>query len=807
MHKARRKRHAAPAGFTRLVFVCDPKGRVSFWQDPVTAKSAEKSSQLQRHFSVDDETVIHNALKDAVKKGHSHFSANVRSGSKRKVYCDFHVEYLQRGARRQLLGFTRANTAPPAGSGDLLLRASEERLRLITSVVSDVMWDLNLVSGESWHSEDAAAVFGYPQDTTLGVADWWLAHIHPDDRQRVEKSYQDYLKYGEGLWEESYRMLRADGHYAHVQDRGRAIRDADGHPLRVVGAMVDVSSRVRAEEKLRLASQALAHTGEGVLVLDAVLSIVSVNQAYTQMTGLSEEQLIGSVPFSLHDGVLDTALQRDILQAVNSDGHWRGELRNRRADGSTYPELVSLSAVRDADGRLNHYVAVCTDLTQLHTYEDRMAFLASHDSLSGLPNRFVLTRRLDRLMSRTEETRSLTALLYVDLDNFKIVNETFGTAIGDEALQRVAAGLQEAVAGWGEIFHLGSDGFAVLLTRLGAAAEARAIAENILAVVEKPLDVDKHSLFLSASIGIAVAPPDRDAQQLLRHAEAAMTAARRGGSGSVEQYAGKEADSDRSLLLVSGLRRALEQGELYLHYQPYFDLNSGRVSGVEALLRWQHPELGLIAPARFIPLAEETGHIARLGGWVLKSACEQMRTWQQAGLNDMHMAVNISARELRQPDFLDRLMQTLEESHLLPGSLVLEFTESSMMENPDRTREVIAQLHDLGVGIAIDDFGTGYSSLNYLRQYRVDYLKVDRAFVNNLPHDEHQQAIMRAIIAMAKSLGIQVIAEGVETEAQWEFLKTLDCEQGQGFLFSRPESAAHIEALLRTGLPIFNQPQ
>jgi len=247
----------------------------------------------------------------------------------------------------------------------------------------------------------------------------------------------------------------------------------------------------------------------------------------------------------------------------------------------------------------------------------------------------------------------------------------------------------------------------------------------------------------------------------------------------------------------------MEHGELFLHYQPYFDLHSGRISGAEALVRWQHPELGLIPPGRFIPVAEETGHIVRLGEWVLKCACLQMRAWQDAGLQEMHMAVNISARQLRQPDFLDRLMTILDETGLLPGNLVLELTESCMMENPVHTRAVFNRLHESGVGIAIDDFGTGYSSLNYLRQYRVDYLKVDRAFVNNLPHDEHQQAIMRAIIAMAKSLDIQVIAEGVETTAQWEFLKTLECEQGQGFLFARPQPAARIEELMRTGAMFF----
>jgi diguanylate cyclase (GGDEF)-like protein/PAS domain S-box-containing protein len=563
--------------------------------------------------------------------------------------------------------------------------------------------------------------------------------------------------------------------------------------------MIDISARVEAQEKLRLTSKALEHIVEGILILDEQLRILSSNRAYSEMTGRMQTELLGQVPYGMQDGIMEPALRREILSAVGSSGHWRGELHDRKADGSTYPQLMSLSAVRDESGRLTQYVAVATDMTQLHSYEDRMAFLASHDALSGLPNRFMLMRRLTQAVTHARNTGHLAAMLYVDLDNFKLVNNSFGTSVGDEALRLLAHRLQESVAGTGEAFHLGSDGFAVLLSKLDSPRQARDLAEDILVRLEEPLESHGQSLYLSASIGIAISSADCDAQTLYRQAKTALLVAQRRGPSSIEQFTGGEADSSQSLLLVNGLRRALEHGELFLHYQPYFDLNSGEVSGVEALLRWQHPELGLVPPARVIPLAEETGHIMRLGDWVLRTACTQMRTWQDAGLNDMHVAVNVSARQLRRPDFLERLTQTLDETGLLPGSLVLELTESSMMENPERAREVFQQLHELGVGIAIDDFGTGYSSLNYLRHYQVDYLKVDRAFVSNLPHDEHQQAIIRAIIAMAKSLDIQVIAEGVETAAQWEFLKTLECEQGQGFLFARPETALRVEALLRAG--------
>jgi diguanylate cyclase (GGDEF)-like protein/PAS domain S-box-containing protein len=585
------------------------------------------------------------------------------------------------------------------------------------------------------------------------------------------------------------------------------------HPIPAPGKGLAESERVpestsspdmaRAVEGPGLAAQALEYLAEGVLILDPELRVISVNRAYTNISGYPQEKMVGKAPYSLLDEVMPPALRKEILRTVASNGHWRGELRDRRANGDIFPELASLSAVRDRQGQISQYVAVVTDMTQLHKYEDRMAFLASHDSLSGLPNRFVLMRSLAEAVEQAVNSAAPMALMYLDIDNFALINSSFGTAVGDRVLRKLAHRLQETVAGVGEAYHLGSDGFGVLLTGIVSKHDVLELGKNILAALEAPLQAGGQNLYLSASIGIALAPPDQDAQMVFRHAGHAMHAAMRQGAGSIEFFEGAESDAGEAVRLATGLRHAMSHGELFLHYQPYFDLYSGRISGAEALVRWQHPELGLIPPARFIPVAEETGHIVRLGEWVLKSACLQMRAWQDAGLQDMHMAVNLSARQLRQPDFLDRLVGILDETGLLPGNLVLELTESSMMENPERTRAVFNELHALGVRIAIDDFGTGYSSLNYLSQYQVDYLKVDRTFVSNLPHDEHQQAIMRAIIAMAKSLDIQVIAEGVETSAQWEFLKTLDCEQGQGFLFAHPQPAANVEELMRNGAMFF----
>ena len=791
----------------RLVFVCDASGSTGFWQHPLTGTRTRSGGELASRFIADDRERVRTAVAEACKIGEGGFVATLQAGPDAGKLVELHLERIQVGDQLQLLGFVRSSATDTHPRSGKALRESEARLRLISRAATDVMWDLNLETGESWHSEGASAIFGYPDDTTLGVADWWLATVHPDDRRRVEESLQLYLEQGEGLWTVQYRMRRPDGSYAFVQDRGQVERDDSGKPIRVAGAMLDVSAKVRAEERLGIAYEALENIAEGLLVLDHEMRVMSANQAYCNLTGERSETLIAQVPYCLREDVLEAVLREEILRTLNSKGLWRGELTDRHADGSTFPELMSLSRVRASNhAHPGHYVAVVTDMTQMHKYEDRMAFLASHDSLTGLPNRFMLMRRLTQAVEHARRERKLMALLYIDIDNFSLVNRSFGTATGDDALRKLARRLEETVAGWGEAFHLGSDGFGVLLNQISSEAEAGEMARNVLLAMEAPLDSQGHALSLSASIGIAMAPPDLDAQTLFRHAGHAMHAAMRRGAGLIETFAGAEGDAAESLRLTTGLKHAVEHGELFLHYQPYFDLHTGQISGAEALLRWNHPELGLIPPSRFIPMAEETGHIVKLGEWVLRSACLQMRAWQDAGLRDMHMAVNLSVRQLRQPEFLDRLTSILDETRLLPGSLVLELTESSMMENPERAQAVLAALHDMGVGIAIDDFGTGYSSLNYLRHYRVDYLKVDRSFVNNLPHDDHQQAIVRAIIAMAKSLDIQVIAEGVETAAQWEFLKTLDCEQGQGFLFAHPQTAAHIEALLRDGIPLFAEP-
>ena len=801
------QRPGALAGSLRLVFVCDASGSTGFWQHPISGTRTRSGGELALRFISADRERVRAAIAEACEAGQGGFVATLQAGPDAGKLVELYLERILVGERQQVLGFARTPAAETHPRSNKALRENEARLRLISHAATDVMWDLNLETGESWHSEGARAVFGYPQDNSLDVADWWLATVHPSDRQRVQESFRAYLDKGVDLWIEHYRMRRPDGSYAYVQDRGQVERDDTGKPLRMAGAMLDISEKVRAEERLGIAYEALENIAEGLLVLDQDMRVISANPAYCGLTGERSEALIAQVPYCLREGVLETVLRKEILSTLDTEGHWRGELTDRHADGSTFPELMSLSRVRGSThGHPSHYVAVVTDMTQLHKYEDRMAFLASHDSLTGLPNRFMLMRRLAQAVEHAHSGGKPIALLYLDIDNFSLVNRSFGTATGDDALRKLARRLEETVAGWGESFHLGSDGFGVLLTQIHSESEAGEMARNILLAMEAPLDSQGHLLSLSASIGIATAPPDQDAQTLFRHAGHAMHAAMHRGAGNIETFAGAEGDAAESLRLTTGLKHAVEHGELFLHYQPYFDLHTGSISGAEALLRWNHPELGLIPPSRFIPMAEETGHIVKLGEWVLRSACLQMRAWQDAGLQDMHMAVNISARQLRQPDFLDRLTAILDETRLLPGSLVLELTESCMMENPERAQAVLAALHDLGVGIAIDDFGTGYSSLNYLRHYRVDYLKVDRTFVNNLPHDDHQQAIVRAIIAMAKSLDIQVIAEGVETAAQWEFLKTLDCEQGQGFLFAHPQTAAHIEALLREGIPLFAEP-
>ncbi|PWV59464.1 putative bifunctional diguanylate cyclase/phosphodiesterase [Plasticicumulans acidivorans] len=568
----------------------------------------------------------------------------------------------------------------------------------------------------------------------------------------------------------------------------------DVERLRLLDEMADdigfALDRIRIEERLRLSARVFESSSEGIFITDAARRIVTVNAAYTTITGYTANEVLGHEQELPRAGVQDDAFIAALETELAAQGAWQGEIWLRQRDGTLFPAWLSLNAVRGADGQPSHFVAVFSDLSERKAAEAHIRHLAQHDLLTGLPNRALLEDRVQQALA-TAARHGVVGVLCVNLDRFKPINDALGHTAGDLLLRAVAVRLGEVLRGADTLARLSADEFGVLLPRLGEAAEAGLVGAKLLTALAQPLVIDGQELRCTASIGIAVHPLDGcDVASLLRHADLAMQHAKRAGRGSCQFFsADMNAPFAARLWLENQLSQALERGELHLAYQPQVELRSGRIVGAEALLRWTHPQRGAIAPADFIPLAEETGLILPIGEWVLREACRQAATWRAAGLPPLMMAVNLSARQLRSANLLERIDAALQASGLPPEQLELELTETSLMDDAEAARELLGALRARGIGVAIDDFGTGYSSLAYLKRFPLARLKIDRSFVCGLPDDGNDVAITRAIVALAHSLGLELIAEGVESAAQREWLLALGCGGGQGYLFARPLSA------------------
>lgn len=561
----------------------------------------------------------------------------------------------------------------------------------------------------------------------------------------------------------------------------------------------EIAERKRAEEQLRLAASALENAAEGVMISDEHRRIAFVNKAFTRITGYAPSEAVGKDPDFLRSGEHDAAFYEAVWSEIRNAGGWRGEMWRRRKDGEIYPEWRSVSPVKDEAGQTTHFVSVFTDISQLKQDKARLEFLAHHDALTHLPNRTLFEDRLQEALNRAQRHAGKVGLLFIDLDRFKNINDSLGHGVGDLLLQAVTSRLKECVRKTDTVARLGGDEFTVLLDELAEPQHAAKVAEKLLAALAQPFKLGGHDLVTSASIGISCYPDDgSDTQTLLKNADAAMYAAKESGRNTYRFFSAEmNASALEMLVMTSNLRVALERDEFFLNYQPIVDLASGNVSALEALLRWKHPELGMIPPVRFIPLAEDSGLIIPIGDWVLKQACAQMKAWQIRGIAPGRMAVNLSVRQFKQKELAQRIAAILNETGLAPQCLELEITESMVMQDPAEAEKVLDQLHEMGIQLAIDDFGTGYSSLSYLKRFPIDFLKIDRSFVQDIPGNPDDVAITRGIVALAKSLDLWVIAEGVETEQQHAFLKAEGCEEAQGYLWSKPRSAEELETLLR----------
>lgn len=571
-----------------------------------------------------------------------------------------------------------------------------------------------------------------------------------------------------------------------------------GEALGLIGINRDITERRRAEEQVRIAASALENTAEGVMICDAGRRIISVNKAFTRITGYAQQEVLGQEPGLMRSAKHDSQFYEEVWRQIAATGRWQGEIWRRRKNGETYPEWRSISAVKDDAGATTHYVMVFTDVSRFKEDEARLEFLAHHDALTGLPNRSLFRDRCQEALLRARRSESRLGLMFIDLDHFKQINDSLGHDVGDRLLQLATERLRECVRETDTVARLGGDEFTILLD-LKESQDAGRIADKLLAALARPFTLGGRELFISASAGISFYPSDGDdVQTLLKNADAAMYRAKALGRNTYQFFAAEmNAQVSEVLMMTNGLRVALERNEFVLHYQPIIDLASGRVNALEALLRWNHPELGIVPPGRFISIAENTGLIVPIGEWALKNACMQMMAWQMKGIAPQRMAVNLSVRQFKQKNLAQRIEAILHETGLASHFLELEITESMVMEDPAAAERVLDRLHEMGIHLAVDDFGTGYSSLSYLKRFPIDFLKIDRSFVHDIPHDQNDAAIARAIIALAGSLELRVVAEGVETEAQRTFLKAVGCQEAQGYLFGRPIGAEEMGLFLR----------
>ena len=619
------------------------------------------------------------------------------------------------------------------------------------------------------------------QRTTLELGLW----IEPSDRQRL------------------LRMLERDGsaHQLSVplrsRDQQQRLCELNSQPLQIDGEdclltiIRDVTERMQMQERLQQAATVFENTAEGVMITDLEQRIVAINRAFSAITGYSESEALGQTPQLLAGPQAEPALDDEIRASLGQDGHWQGEIWSRRKNGEHYPAWMTISAVRNGGAQVSHHVAVFADITRLKQAQARLDYQAHHDPLTGLPNRLLFESRLQQALDEAIAEQNQGAVLFLDLDRFKHINDSLGHPIGDLLLQGIARRLREQLREVDTVARLGGDEFIVLMPKVQQVSDIEHVADKLMGAFGTPFNAGGHEFFMSSSMGISLFPEHgQDVASLVKNADAAMYQAKEHGRNRIEFYTPDlSRHASERMTLEHDLHRAIERGELQLHYQPKLHLVSRQLVGAEALLRWRHPQHGFIPPERFVPIAEENGSIVELGDWVLQEACRQMGRWQQQYQPFGPLAVNLAGPQLRKPQLVGRIRELLDAADLRPASLQLEITETFIMNRKEEALPILLALKELGLQLAIDDFGTGYSSLSYLKRLPIDILKIDQSFIAGLPDAADDAAIVRAIIALARSLQLTVIAEGVETATQEQFLASEGCQQIQGYVVSRPLAA------------------
>ena len=669
-------------------------------------------------------------------------------------------------------------------------QADLERLKLALIAANQGLWDWDLTKQyDIFFSSTYCDNLGYSQAEFGSSLQDWKNRLLPEERELLLSNVMHFIHQGDGNYDSTYRMQHKNGSYRWIRSRGSLVKDSAGKPIRFIGIAHDITAQRGAEERLKQAQAVFESTHEGVVITDRTNTIVHINPAFSNITGYSDEDVLGKTPSMFSSGRHTPEFYQALWASLEANDQWSGEIWNRRKNGEILPQYQTIRIIRDENGLVSHNVAVFSDLSLLKDSQSELNYLAHYDLLTGLANRTQLYERLNiTLQTLTNEGKNGSAFL-IDLDHFKSINESLGHSVGDQVLQAIAERINAILdQRHCTLSRIGGDEFVVICQDSGTPAEAALVAQALIKASKEPFIIDNKELFISASVGICLFPHSaKSVEDIMRNADSALSKAKASGRDTFAFYSSEMTEQAfQRISIGSELRAALETQGLMLYYQPVYAMGGLTLVGCEALVRWNHPERGLVSPGEFIPIAEEIGLISAIDEWVLQRACEQMHQWQKQGIQLDFVAVNLSSRSLSKTELATTVADTLKRSGVKPQYLELEVTESAVMEDPDRADATLKELRTLGVRLAIDDFGTGYSSLSRLKSLPVHKLKIDQSFIRNLPCDSEDSAIVRAILMLGKSIGLEVQAEGIETAEQMHFLQELDCPLGQGYWFGRP---------------------
>ena len=679
------------------------------------------------------------------------------------------------------------------------LRESEERFRTLVENAPEAIFVLDANTKRIVDTnKNTCDLFQRRRNELYDIDYLKLSPISQPSGKSSEQLFNKYIRQASAGKSPVYEWVHISANGEHITCETKLVRLPAGDRTLIRGSIIDIRERKRAEEETRKLSRALQQTADAILITDKFGLIEYVNPAFEKTTGYSRKEALGQTPGLLRSNKHDSEYYQALWSTIKSGHVFTDVITNRKKDGTFFHEEKTITPLKDDDGNITHYIATGRDITErIHTHE-RLQYLAHHDTVTDLPNRSGFSERLQVEASHALRSSKKVAILFTDLDRFKIINDTLGHDVGDLVLKTAAERFVNSLRASDTVARLGGDEFAIILAEISNTDEVAMVANKILQEISKPMYIDERELFVSASIGISIFPDDSpDTSTLIKHSDVAMYRAKKQGRNNYQFFSEEmSTKAAKRLSMETSLRHALERGEFRLYYQPQLEIISGEIISVEALLRWMHPEHGLTPPDEFIPLLEETGLIVPVGEWVVQTACTQLKAWGNAG-HEIRMAVNVSSRQFNDAALEKRIHSIIQSTGIDPTHLELELTESLLMRNPGQTELTLKHFSDMGIGLSIDDFGIGYSSLSYLRRFPLDTLKIDRSFVRDITTDPDDAAIITTIIAMAKTLKLSVIAEGVETQEQLKFLQQFQCNAYQGFLFSKPLPAEQISTLLK----------